>query len=76
MMSDSTPIAIILLLSLLATVVLPSCDDDDGGNDDNTNTEPGFNLLVGIAHDRGFFAEFKLGLIDSPEVKFGVGITF
>jgi hypothetical protein len=44
--------------------------------EEDTETEPGFNLLVGIAHERGFFAEFKLGLIDSPEVKFGVGFSF
>jgi len=44
--------------------------------DDNTDTEPGFNLLVGIAHRRGLFAEFKLGLIDSPEIKFGLGFSF
>ena len=43
---------------------------------DNTETEPGFNLLVGIQHRRGIFAEFKLGLIDSPEVKFGIGFSF
>jgi hypothetical protein len=44
--------------------------------DDDTDTEPGFNLLVGIAHERGLFAEFKLGLIDSPEIKFGIGVSF
>jgi len=43
---------------------------------DDTETEPGFNLLVGIAHRRGLFAEFKLGLIDSPEIKFGIGFSF
>lgn len=48
---------------------------DRGGNSD-TETEPGFNLLVGIAHRRGVFTEFKLGLIDSPEIKFGIGFTF
>jgi hypothetical protein len=47
--------------------------DEHGGN---TDTQPGFNLLVGIAHARGFFAEAKLGLIDSPEAKFTVGYSW
>jgi len=46
--------------------------DDDHG----TDTEPGFNLLVGLGHSRGFFAEAKLGLIDSPEAKFTVGYSW
>jgi hypothetical protein len=43
--------------------------DFDGG----TNTEPGFNLLIGGQHRRGLIVELKLGLIDSPDVKFTVG---
>lgn len=45
---------------------------DDRGSD----TEPGFNLLLGAAHRSGFFSEIKIGLIDSPEFKFGVGYTW
>jgi hypothetical protein len=41
-----------------------------------TDTEPGFNLLVGLAHRGGLFAEVKAGLIDSPAVKFTIGYTF
>jgi hypothetical protein len=41
-----------------------------------TDTEPGFNLLFGVAHKGGLFAEVKAGLIDSPAVKFTVGYTF
>ena len=52
----------------------PALNVYDGDGD--TDTEPGFNLLVGIAHRRGLFAEFKLGLIDSPEIKFGIGYSF
>jgi hypothetical protein len=48
--------------------------DHDHGND--TETQPGFNLMVGLGHSRGFFVEAKLGLIDSPEVKFTVGYTW
>lgn len=48
----------------------------DRGRDDDTETEPGFNVLLGIQHRRGLFTEFKLGLIDSPEVKFGLGFSF
>lgn len=48
----------------------------DRGRNDETETEPGFNVLLGIQHRRGLFTEFKLGLIDSPEVKFGLGFSF
>lgn len=41
--------------------------------DFGTNSEGGFNILAGVAHFGGLFAEFKIGLIDSPDVKFGVG---
>lgn len=45
-------------------------------HESHTDTKPGFNLVGGIAHDRGLFAEVKLGLIDSPEIKFGIGFTW
>lgn len=45
----------------------------EGPGDD---AEPGFNLLAGLENSRGFFFEFKLGLSDSPDLKFGVGFTF
>jgi hypothetical protein len=43
---------------------------------DDSATEAGVNIVVGAEHSRGLFVEFKLGLIDSPEFKFGVGWTF
>jgi len=43
-----------------------------GGSD----TRGGFNFLVGAQNSRGLFFEFKVGAIDSPELKFGVGYTF
>lgn len=43
---------------------------------DDTDTQPGFNLVGGIAHHGGLFAEVKFGLIDSPELKFGIGYTW
>ena len=42
----------------------------------NTNTGGGFNILIGAQHQGGFFTELKVGMIDSPNVKFGVGYTF
>jgi hypothetical protein len=45
----------------------------EGGS---TDVKPGFNILFGAAHKGGLFAELKLGFIDSPEVKFGVGYTW
>jgi hypothetical protein len=42
----------------------------------HTDVNPGFNLLLGVAHRQGLFGELKIGLLDSPEVKFGVGYTW
>lgn len=41
-----------------------------------TSAKPGFNVLVGAEHRNGLFAEFKVGFIDSPSVRFGVGYTW
>ena len=42
----------------------------------NTTVGGGFNALIGIQHRKGLFAEFKVGGIDSAEVKFAVGYVF
>jgi hypothetical protein len=42
----------------------------------DTSVGPGFNFLVGLAQRRGWFAEIKVGALDSPIFKFGVGYTF
>ncbi|MBI4888494.1 MAG: hypothetical protein HY824_15470 [Acidobacteria bacterium] len=42
----------------------------------DTNAGGGFNMLVGAAYDSGLFVEFKVGVVDSPGVKLGVGYTF
>jgi hypothetical protein len=39
----------------------------------DTDAEPGFNVLVGVAHEDGRFGEFKVGTLDSPRLKFGIG---
>ena len=44
--------------------------------DRETNSEAGINFLIGVEHSQGLFFEFKIGVIDSPELKFGVGWTF
>ena len=44
--------------------------------DDDTSAHGGFNILVGAEHREGLFFEFKVGTIDSPDVKFGVGYSF
>lgn len=46
-------------------------DDVDG-----SETEGGLNVLLGVETARGLFFEFKVGAIDSPDFKFGVGWTF
>ena len=45
----------------------------EGPGDD---AEAGFNILAGLENRRGLFFEFKLGVADSPDFKFGVGFTF
>jgi hypothetical protein len=42
----------------------------------DTDFGGGFNILVGVQHKKGLFAEFKVGMIDSPDVKFMVGHAF
>jgi len=51
-----------------ALVISHSHDDTDAGG--------GFNILLGLAHRRGLFTEIKVGVIDSPGFKFGVGYRF
>ncbi|HYB95731.1 MAG TPA: hypothetical protein VEC39_12200 [Vicinamibacterales bacterium] len=48
----------------------------DGPGDNDSETEAGFNVLVGVETRRSLFFEFKLGMIDSPDLKFGVGYTW
>jgi hypothetical protein len=43
---------------------------------DDSDTEAGLNLLLGVENARGLFFEVKFGVIDSPDIKFGVGWTF
>ncbi len=43
---------------------------------DGTDVAGGFNILVGAQHSGGLFTEFKVGAIDSPNVKFTVGYAF
>ena len=40
------------------------------------DAKPGFNFVGGLENRRGFFFEFKVGARDSPNFKFGVGMTF
>lgn len=43
---------------------------------DDSETEAGLNLLLGVENARGLFFEVKFGVVDSADVKFGVGWTF
>lgn len=52
-------------------LVIASRDDDGPGRGDS-DAGGGFNILLG-AQQRRLFFEFKVGMIDSPEVKFTVG---
>ena len=48
----------------------------DGTATTTRRPKPGFNVLVGVEQSRGLFFEFKIGAIDSPDFKFGVGYTW
>ena len=41
-----------------------------------SDTEGGFNLLLGIEHRQGLFGEIKAGAIDSPNFKVTIGYIF
>jgi hypothetical protein len=43
---------------------------------DDTHSRGGFNLGLGIEHDQGLFGELKIGAIDSPDFKLGIGYRF
>lgn len=43
---------------------------------DDSEVEGGFNVLLGAESSRGLFFEFKIGALDSPDLKFGVGYTW
>jgi len=47
--------------------------DFDNGDSD---TEGGFNFIVGAKQSGRLFFELKVGLEGSPDLKFGVGYTF
>jgi len=44
--------------------------------DRDSDSEAGLNFLLGVEQDSGLFFEFKIGALDSPELKFGVGWSF
>ncbi len=50
--------------------------DTGPGRGRDSELRGGVNGLVGLTHRDGFFVEVKLGFIDSPAVKLGVGFTF
>jgi hypothetical protein len=42
----------------------------------NSSTEGGLNVLLGAETEQGLFFEIKLGALNSPDVKVGVGYTW
>ena len=42
----------------------------------DSDTEGGFNFLVGAKQNSRLFFELKIGMEGSPDLKFGVGYTF
>lgn len=53
-----------------------SRDGDPPGRGDDDGVAGGFNIVLGIQHSRKLFAELKVGVIDSPDIKFTVGYAF
>ena len=45
-------------------------------HDSSSDTAGGFNLLIGARQRQGMFFEMKVGMVDSPDFKFGVGYSF
>lgn len=45
-------------------------------NDRNSDAGGGFNIVLGAQHRGGLFTEIKVGALDSPGFKFGVGYVF
>ena len=43
---------------------------------DDTDAAGGFNFGLGIEHRQGLFGELKVGVIDSPSFKIGIGYRF
>jgi len=43
---------------------------------DDTDAAGGFNFGLGIEHRQGLFGELKVGVIDSPNFKIGIGYRF
>ena len=43
---------------------------------DNTESMGGFTLGLGVEHRDGLFGEIKVGTIDSPDFKIGIGYRF
>jgi hypothetical protein len=50
--------------------------DEDRFGERDTEAEGGFNILLGLGHQSGLFAEFKVGALHSPDIKIGVGYSF
>lgn len=44
-----------------------------GGTNNNTDVGPGFNFVAGLEKRKGLLAEIKLGVMDSPAFKLGLG---
>jgi hypothetical protein len=44
--------------------------------DDDSDAGGGFNVLVGVQHNKGLFGELKVGFVDSAELKVMIGYAF
>ena len=44
--------------------------------DRDTSSGGGFNIALGVEHRGGLFGELKIGTVDSPNFKIGIGYNF
>ena len=44
--------------------------------DRDTSSGGGFNIALGVEHRGGLFGELKIGAVDSPNFKIGIGYNF
>ena len=57
-------------------LVIRSIRTGPPGSDRDTDVGPGFNFVGGIQRSRGLLAEIKIGALDSPDFKLGIGWTW
>jgi len=56
-------------------IIITTLHRDSPANN-STDVGPGFNFLAGLRKSQGIFGEIKIGAMDSPAFKIGIGYSF